>query len=443
MRIEKDQMDSLLIVFVFLLLVNFLLAAAEIALATFGENKLEELNDSDKKYIPYFEKLNSNQEEVYSSINLATTLINVMISITGYFLFSNLILPLFYELFFKSLIAAVIITVFIISVIITAIILIFVVLLPKAIAYRYSDFIGKKTIKFILILSSILKYFAGSITFISNLLLRPFKEKINFSQERPSEDEILDIISDGVKSGTIDEADREIFENIFEFNDLRANEVMIPRTEMVAVNLSDENEKNIESIIKSSHTLIPAYEDSLDNIVGILHTKDVMKTLIEGKKVSLRNLIRPVYFVPETKLISEILKDMQKQGERISIVTDEYGGTEGVITMEDILEEIVGEIKDNTKSEVPNYIKLPDGKFYVLGAMYIDEFNETFNFKLEESDEYNTIAGFVSDKTGKILNTGDTFEYNGLTFELIKKIRQKMVQFKIYDSQSNFDVINS
>ena len=129
---------------------------------------------------------------------------------------------------------------------------------------------------------------------------------------------------------------------------------------------------------------------------------------------------------------------MQKQGEKIAIVTDEYGGTEGVVTIEDILEEIVGEIKDKTQSEVHTYSKLPDGKFYVLGSMFIDEFNETFNFELEESDEYNTIAGFVADKSGKILEVGEKFEFNGLTFELIKKIRQKMVQFRLYDEAGNF-----
>ena len=270
------------------------------------------------------------------------------------------------------------------------------------------------------------------------MFLLPFKEKINFSQERPSEDEILDIISDGVKSGTIDEADQAIIENIFEFNDLKADEVMIPRTEMVAINLNDKYENNISDIIKTGHTLVPVYENSLDNIVGVLHTKDVMKSIIEKQKFTLKNLLRPAHFVPETKLISEILKDMQQHGERIAIVTDEYGGTEGVITMEDILEEIVGEIKDKTKSEISNYSKLPDGRFYVLGSMNIDEFNEIFNIELNESDEYNTVAGYVADKSGKILNPGEKLEFNQLSFELIKKIRQKMVQFRIFSNDTDF-----
>ena len=431
---------DLLLVFVTILFANFLLAAAEIALAAFGETKIDELKESDDKYVPYFEKLNENQEQVYSSIHLVLTFLTVLTSIIGYFLFSGLLYP---EIISKTNLSSFYstgVSVLFTTILVTLIVLIFNVLVPKAIAYRYADFIGKHSIRIILLLSSTLKFVTRAITAISNFILLPFQEKINFSQERPSEDEILDIISDGVKSGTIDEADQEIIENIFEFNDLKADEVMIPRTEMISVNLNEEDEKNIALIIKTGHTLVPVYDNSLDNIIGILHTKDVMKSIIDRQKFSLKNLLRPAYFVPETKLISEILKEMQKQGERIAIVTDEYGGTEGVITMEDILEEIVGELKEKSKSEIQDYSVLPDGKFYILGLMVIDDFNETFNIQLEESDEYNTVAGFISYKTGKILNPGEKFEYKGLTFELIKKIRQKMVQFKILDENGDFGI---
>lgn len=429
---------ELFLVFVALLFINFILTAAEIALASFGETKIEELKQKQDKDVPYFEKLNENEEQVYSSIQLTSKILIVLISVIGYLIFSSWIYNQTLIITGSLNFLDTAITIFITSIVITVIILVFNVLVPKAIAYRYADTIGKRSIKVILLISKALKLITTSITAISNLILLPFKEKINFSQERPTEDEILDIISDGVKSGTIDEADQQIIENIFEFNDLKADEVMIPRTEMIAISLNEENEKSINSIIKSGHTLVPVFENSLDNIVGILHTKDVMRSIIEKQNISIKSLIRPAYFVPETKLISEILKDMQKQGERIAIVTDEYGGTEGVITMEDILEEIVGEIKDKTKSEIHNFSKLPDGKFYVLGNMDIDEFNETFNFKLEESDEYNTVAGYIADKTGKILNAGEKYEINGITFELIKKIRQKMVQFRVFDDSGTF-----
>ena len=123
------------------------------------------------------------------------------------------------------------------------------------------------------------------------------------------------------------------------------------------------------------------------------------------------------------------------------IVTDEYGGTEGVVTMEDILEEIVGEIKDETKIEHKDYTRLPDGTFSIIGLMGVDDFNETFNIEIPESEEYNTVAGFVADISGKILSRGEIVEFKGLKFELVKKIRQKMVQFKIYSNDKEFGLI--
>lgn len=418
------------ILFLILVFINFLLSISEIALGAFGENKIEELREAKDDSVPYFEKLNSNQEDVYGTIQFIYHFLLITISILGYIILSGYIFSFISKAEQLASIAD-IISILLTAMILTFIVLIFNVLIPKAIAFKYSDYIGKNSVRKILFLSDLFKYLIRTISSIANFILLPFKEKIGFSQSKPFEDEILDIISDGVKSGTLDETEQKIIENVFEFTDLKANEVMIPRTEMIAIDIDDEIESNIKKIIQTGHTLIPVYENSIDNIIGVLHTKDVMKSLIEKKDISLKELMRPVYYVPESKPISQILRDMQKQGQRLAIVTDEYGGTEGMITMEDILEEIIGEIR-NEGREYKAYSKGKDGKYYILGSMNISDFNDVFNYKLPESDEYNTIAGFVSERTGKILNPGEQLEFEGLVFELIKKIRQKMVQFRIY-----------
>lgn len=418
------------ILFLILVFINFLLSISEIALGAFGENKIEELREAKDDSVPYFEKLNSNQEDVYGTIQFIYHFLLITISILGYIILSGYIFSFISKAEQLASIAD-IISILLTAMILTFIVLIFNVLIPKAIAFKYSDYIGKNSVRKILFLSDLFKYLIRTISSIANFILLPFKEKIGFSQSKPFEDEILDIISDGVKSGTLDETEQKIIENVFEFTDLKANEVMIPRTEMIAIDIDDEIESNIKKIIQTGHTLIPVYENSIDNIIGVLHTKDVMKSLIEKKDISLKELMRPVYYVPESKPISQILRDMQKQGQRLAIVTDEYGGTEGMITMEDILEEIIGEIR-NEGREYKAYSKGKDGKYYILGSMNISDFNEVFNYKLPESDEYNTIAGFVSERTGKILNPGEQLEFEGLVFELIKKIRQKMVQFRVY-----------
>jgi len=437
-------MDSIafeIVIFFLLILLAGFLAAAEIAISSIGENKIDELKVQNNRSVPYFQRIQNEPETFFGSIQLLYTLTMVFTAIIGFRISYSL---------FDSILSGMddsalsteytLITIVVSVIIITAFILIFCLLIPKAIGFKYSDRLAIISVKLLMGISKLLKIPVKILTEVSNLFLIPFKEKTNFSQTRPSEDEILEIISDGVKSGAIDEAELEIIENILEFNDLKADEVMISRIDMVAIDMNEDTEVTLKEIMKTGHSLVPAYEENPDNIIGVIHTKDLMRRYIEKKQISLKNLVRPAYFIPGTKPISEVLKEMQQIGERLAIVTDEYGGTEGLITLEDVLEEIVGEIKDRTKNEISEFSKFPDGTFCILGSMDIDDFNDTFNHKLQESEEYYTVAGFIAEKSGKILNQGDSFEYEGLHFELIKKIRQKMVQFRVFTEDNNFKV---
>ena len=435
-------MDFIIIeasIVVILILLAGVISAADIAIATFGTNKIEELKEKHDKASEMFDSIQKDPNSFYGTIQISANLLMVASAVVGFHLFMRLFYKVFYgdaihSLDIYSELLAGISSVLLIS----FLIILFSVLIPKALGFKYSEKIGRTFILPLMLLSKIIKYPVKIITWLGNLILIPFNEGTNFYQTKMSEDEIRVIISESVKSGTLNKTEQEIIENIFEFNDLHANEVMIPRTEMSAIELVNDKSEIMKYIIRTGHSLFPVYEDSLDNIVGVLHTKDFLKSIAEEVQIDIKSLIRPAYFVPETKLISEILKEMQKRGERLAIVTDEYRGTEGVITMEDILEEIVGDLGDTSQTEVKNFSLLPDGKYYVLGSMDISEFNEVFSIDLPESDEYNTVAGFISYSTGKILNIGESFEFNSLTFELIKKIRQKMVQFRVYSNSNSF-----
>ena len=431
-----------IILILFSILLAGLLSAIEIAIASFGTNKIEELKDKDIELVPAFEKIQNNTNLFFGTIQLLNTILIVLSVLIGFLVSNECFAPWLSGsgISYISEHSSVISMIVIISILIF-LILVFSLLIPKVIGFKYSDSLGKSSVKILVVLIKIFKFPVEIITKSGNFFLIPFKETTDFSQSRLSEDEIRGIISDGVKSGAIDEAEQKIIDNIFEFTDLKANEVMIPRTEMTAVELIDDSLALAKEVIESGYSLIPVYQESLDNIIGVLHTKDFIKSFFEKKPIIIRSLIRQAYFVPETKLISEILREMQKRGERMVIVTDEYGGTEGVVTMEDILEEIVGEIKDETKIEHKEYTKLPDGTFSIIGLMGVDDFNETFNVEIPESEEYNTVAGFVADISGKILSRGEIVEFKGLKFELVKKIRQKMVQFKIYSNDKEFGLI--
>ncbi len=314
----------------------------------------------------------------------------------------------------------------------------FSVLIPKAIGEKYYLSIAPIAIYLLLPVIAVFRHPVTVGFKLANLILSPLKVTSTFSSMHASEDKIRALIDEGVKTGALDETEHEIIRNALEFNDLRAREVMVPRTEMVAVELTADNKEMLDEILKTGHSLIPVYQDSLDKIVGIIHIKDMMRSFAERGTVDIKSCLRPVHYVPETKLISDILTEMQARGLRITIVTDEYGGTEGVITLEDILSEIVGEITVTGEQPIPEHILLPDGGYSVMGSMVIQDFNDIFNYELPVSESYNTVAGFVAFHTGKILNQGEVFLYNGLHFELIKKIKQKMVEFKVYSEDKSF-----
>lgn len=430
-----------IILFVFFIFLTGFVTAAEIALSSFGENKIKDLKENDDESWKLFVKVLKDPERYYGTIYLLSITFVICTVVVGFLISSKIINPSITEPnigFFNNpvrLILSFVLTILSIASILT----LFSYLIPKALGFKFSERLGKFFVKILIPTSNLFILPAKILNSASNFLLMPFKEKTSFSQSMPSEDEILDMIADGVMSGALDKKEEEIIKNIIEFNDLKANEVMVPRTDMVAVNINEGDEELLKKIILKGHTLIPVFEESLDHIIGILHSKDVIRLLLESETISsLKKLIRPAYFIPETKPISEILTEMQKRGERLAIVSDEYGGTEGVITIEDILEEIVGEIKSDYVIEQKEYYKFPDNKYFVLGSMQITDFNEVFNIQLPESDEYNTVSGFVADKSGKILNLNESIEFDGVRFKLIKKIRQKMVQFKIYSETNDF-----
>jgi putative hemolysin len=428
---------EIVIVFVLILLSGFL-SAAEIAIATFGPNKIEELKEKKDKSAFLFEKIQKDTNSFFGTIQLTTQITLLAAAMLGFTICYKFLSNFFEQHTFYSNENVIVLSVLLALIIISFFTMIFGLLIPKALGFKYADSIARFSVHIILPATFIFKYLITFANYIGNLILKPFNEKTSFSQTRFSEDEIRIIISEGVKTGAIDKREQEIIENLFEFNDLHANEVMVPRTDLVALDFTDNKEEMSSEIMQSNHSIIPVYKDNVDNIIGIIHTKDLMKTLIKQKNLEIKNLIRPAYFIPETKLISEVLKEMQNRGERLAIVMDEYGGTEGIITMDDILEEIVGDFHNNNSSAAKPYNKLPDGSYYIQGSMYIDDFNETFSINLPVSENYNTVAGFVSDKTGKILNAGEKLEYETLVFELMKKIRQKMVQFKVYSFQNDF-----
>lgn len=274
---------------------------------------------------------------------------------------------------------------------------------------------------------------------ISNVILKPFQNHTSFSETRGTEEEFKILLEEGTKSGAIDKTEQELITSIFEFSDTTAKEVMIPRTDVVALDINTPREKLINIVIEEGYSRLPVFSGSIDNIIGIIYTKDLISLLEHRDLIVLQDIIRPAYFVPETKNISNLMRELQQQQIHIAIVVDEFGGTEGIVTMEDILEEIVGEIHDEYDEDLKEIEISSDGTELVNAKMSITDFNEKFKTNIPEDDEYKTLSGFLYKLTGKIPDLYEEIKYMDLTFVIVKKSQRRIRQVKVvYDKPERY-----
>ncbi|USZ66830.1 hemolysin family protein [Halorussus salilacus] len=231
-------------------------------------------------------------------------------------------------------------------------------------------------------------------------------------------DEIQDMIETGEREGVIEEDEREMLQRIFRFNNTIAKEVMTPRLDMTAVPKTATLEEAIETLVHSGHERVPVYEGSLDNVIGIIHIRDLVRenTYGESAEVELDDVIQPTLHVPESKNVDELLTEMRENRMQMVIVIDEFGTTEGLITMEDMVEEIVGDILEGEEEEPIEFVD--DDTIIVQGELNIDEVNEALDIELPEGEEFETIAGFIFNRAGRLVEEGESITYDGVRLDV-------------------------
>lgn len=255
----------------------------------------------------------------------------------------------------------------------------------------------------ILFSGMLLRPFVWLSTGLTHLILRLFRIDPTQVSRHVTEEEIRMMVDVGRESGAIHAEEKEMIENIFEFNDKDVSEIMTHRTNVVALDVEADFSEVLEAAVHEKYTRIPVYEDNLDNIVGVLHIKDLLYHAAEGLKqpFSLRHMIRPPYFVPESKQIDGLFREMQRDRIQMAIVIDEYGGTAGIVTIEDLLEEIVGNLQDEYDEEEQEIIDRGNHTYIVVGTAPLHEVAEAVNMEFPD-DDYDTIAGFVISLLGRI-----------------------------------------
>jgi CBS domain containing-hemolysin-like protein len=246
-----------------------------------------------------------------------------------------------------------------------------------------------------------------------------------------SEEEVRQMLAEGERSGTIDKTEHDLIKSIFEFTDTTVKEIMVPRTDVFAVDLAMPRDKLIQTIIDQGYTRVPVYRDSIDNIIGIIYAKDLIGVLEHRSLIIFQDIIRPPYMVPESKKISLLLKELQKNRQHMAIVIDEFGGTEGIITIEDIIEEIVGDIRDEYDEEFSDVVTNSDGSIVVSGGISIHDLNERFAIHIPENPDYDTLSGFLHKQTGRIPDINEEVKYDNCLFTIAKKNERRIRLVKI------------
>lgn len=267
----------------------------------------------------------------------------------------------------------------------------------------------------------------------ANLLLKAIGITNVQGQEVHSSDELKYLVQQGKESGEIEQADYDIIKNAFEFSERTAKQIMIPRTQVVTIDVNDFHESIIENLIDENYSRIPCYADSMDNIVGVVYLKDILIKLRKNEQIKIQAIMRSVLIVPETKRIAELLKEFQSKHQQIAVVVDEYGGNQGIVTMEDILEELVGEIQDEYDNESPFVEKRGERTYLVLASASLDDINELLPHPLSLNEEYETLAGYLILRFGRIPNTNEKTSFDNYEFTILKKIKNSIVLAQLVD----------
>lgn len=304
-------------------------------------------------------------------------------------------------------------------------------LVPEAVAVRKPEPLALALVRPMQFSSFVLSPIVRLAIMLSNLLSMPLGGQRRDSTTLVTEEELKTMVDAGEEEGLIEEDEKEMILSVLDFGDTVAREVMVPRIDIVAVEVSTDIRETYDLVIASGHSRVPVFRETIDDIVGFLYVKDMLKALHDGAQLPLDKLARQAYYTVESKKVSELLAEMQNRRVHVCIVVDEYGGTAGMVTIEDILEEIVGEIQDEYDTEEPDVQALPDNTGYILGAgMPIDDVNDLMQVELP-TDQSDTLGGFMYDQLGEVPENGATVHFANLIFVVLDVNDRRILKVKV------------
>ncbi|WP_315079643.1 hemolysin family protein [uncultured Clostridium sp.] len=429
MQPEAGSMNitSQIILIVILTLLNAFFASAEMAIVSLNKNKIKILAEEGNKKAIILLKLMEEPTKFLSTIQVGITLAGFFSSASAATGISQDLARYLskFNIPYSGKIALIIVTV-----IISYITLVFGELFPKRIALKKSEAIAMFSVRPILYVSKITAPFIKLLSASTNILVSLAGLDKEGLDEKVSKEEIKSLVEVGQEHGVINETEREMINSIFEFDDKLADEVMTPRTEVYLINIDKPLEEYLDELLEEKYSRVPIYEEDIDNIIGILYMKDF---ILEARKhgfenVNIREILHSPYFVPETKNIDDLFNELKSSKKHMAILIDEYGGFSGIVTIEDLVEEVMGNIDDEYDEEECFIQKIDSNTFIVNGLMPIDDLNDYLHIQLV-SDECDTISGFLINIMGKIPNNIEekVIEYENIIFK-IESVKEKRIE---------------
>ncbi len=425
-----------ILVLVFLIVLNAFFAASEIALISMNDTKLRLMAEEGNKKAVLLKKLVDEPSKFLATIQIGITLAGFFASAFAAGNFSGRLVEAI-KLTGVSIPDKILesISMVLITIVLSYFSLVFGELAPKRLAMKKAEPIAMLVASPLSFLSVVTSPFVKFLTFSTNTIVRLFGVDPTKDEDNVTEEEIRMMVDVGEERGTIDEAEKQMINNIFEFNNKIVSEIMTHRTEIAALPVSANLEEVTEFINTEKYSRVPVYEDTIDNIIGIMHLKYLIKYIAEGNgsdKFHLRNLIRKPYYVPASKRTDELFRELQKKSTHMAVIIDEYGGTAGIVTLEDLIEEIVGNIFDEDDEIEKDFDKLDENTFVINGTTSLDAVRDYFEVELPTED-YDTLSGFVIGQLGRIPDDGDSpsVEFNGLIFKVDKIDEKRVAKVKV------------
>ncbi|NLP37818.1 MAG: HlyC/CorC family transporter [Firmicutes bacterium] len=426
-------MISELLLLLILIVLNAFFAASEIALISLNDNKIKLLADEGHNKAKLIVKVLSEPSKFLATIQIGITLAGFLASAFAAENFAYRLVNLLKtaqipisENILKN------VSVVIITIILSYFTLVLGELVPKRLAMKKAEQISFFVISPLNFLSTITSPFVRLLTVSTNFIVRLFGVDPNADEEYVTEEEIRMLVDVGEEKGTIHVSEKEMINNIFEFDNKIVSDIMTHRTEIAGIPITASLKDVFDLIRETKFTRFPVYEDNIDNIVGILNVKDLLQLLeIYDQDFDLKQIIRQPYFVPESKKTDELFKDLQSTKTHLAVAIDEYGGTAGIVTIEDLLEEIVGNIFDEFDEEEKEFEKLDENTYLINGVISLERVKELLDVDLP-IDDYETLSGFLIGQLGRIPKEGESpiIEFDGIVFKVEEVVEKRIARVK-------------